>query len=161
MRLEGDLFLDHDLLQTQGEHDHHPRGTVVNVLVNSQAIAGTTAYELRINVGREGYQTVRAILRGHELVDTIGHTGVNVLGGATAGECASSWTKPYGAGGYTTSYMGGYSKLHGASYLSRNNFGSSILLRDVWIDGDEVVLEFYNTSATSQNMSCYGMVVLK
>ena len=87
---------------------------------------------------------------------------VFVVASAVAGQCCGISSKPYGSGGYTTSYMGGYDRVHGASYLSRDCFGSFIYLRDVWIDGTEVVLEFFNADTVSaQNMSCYGMVVVK
>ena len=61
-------------------------------------------------------------------------------------------------------YMGAFSRLHGDSYLSDNEFGgNSIVLRDAYIDTatDEGVLEFYNRSSTTKKLVAYGTVMVK
>jgi hypothetical protein len=58
--------------------------------------------------------------------------------------------------------MGQYSRIHGDSYLSPRIFGGNgIHLRDAYIDGDEVVLEFYNSAGTARNLTVYGMGAVK
>lgn len=95
------------------------------------------------------------------MTDIQGHTGLFCMGTDVSGDCTSVGIKPYGSGGYPTTYMGGYSRIHGDAYLSPPMFGGQVRLRDVWIDGDEAVFEFYNAMATSRTMSCYGAVQVK
>jgi hypothetical protein len=161
MKLDAALITEHTLLTGIGENDHHNRGISRTVLINSQAIAGLTAYELRIDLGATGFKTFRACLRGPDSVDIQGHAGVFVLAGDVSQDCMGIGIRPYGAGGYTTSYMGAYSRIHGDSYLTPSMFGSNIVLRDAYIDGDEAVLEFYNPSVISRNMTCYGTLAVK
>lgn len=152
---------DHSLLQNIGENDHHQRGTSATVLINSQSIPATSAYEHRIDLGVSGFKTFRALLRGADLVDIQGHTGVFVLASDVSEDCSGVGIRPYGGSG-VTSYMGAYSRIHGDSYLAPfGMFGTSITLRDAYIDGDEAVLEFYNASGVAQNLSCYGTLVIK
>lgn len=154
-----EVYLDHDDLLNQGEHDHHPRGTFFKVIVNSQAIAATSAYELRTNLGNEGYKVMWGMLRGAQSVGIQGHTGCFFM----ASEVSEEGVGMSGiyAGSYYT-YMGAFSRLHGDSYLSAPEFGgSSIVLRDAYIDGDEAVLEFYNLLGSSQNLQVYGTVAVK
>ena len=161
MRVKKVLYGNHNNLQGQTPHDHHPQGTAVEVLVNSQAIPASSAWELALDLGREGYETMRVILRGQQNVDIQGHTGCSVVGSSSAGSCMAISIRPYGTG-YTTSYMGGYSRLHGDSYLTHIIFGSYSVLRDVWIDGSDAVLEFYNPNPSiADSISVYGMVVVK
>jgi hypothetical protein len=153
---------DHSLLQNVGEDDHHLRGISATVLINSQAIPGLSAYEHRISLGVTGFKTFRALLRGANSTDTQGHDGVFILANDTSEQCTGIGVNPYGAGGYTTTYMGAYSRIYGDSYLTPvGMFGSGITLRDAYIDGDEAVLEFLNTSWLSQNLKCYGTLVIK
>jgi hypothetical protein len=160
MKLDGHKITDHSLLQIE-EADHHLRGISKTVLINSQAIAGLTAYELRIDLGSTGFSGFRALLRGPDSVDIQGHVGAFVIAGGASEECTGIGIRPYGAGGYVTSYMGAYSRIHGDSYLTHSMFGGSIRLRDAYIDGDEAVLEFYNPSGSSQNLTCYGTLAIK
>ena len=157
---DGQIITDHERI-TGDEHDHHPRGLSYTVLVNSQSIPASSAWEHRYDLGRSGYKTLRALLRGNENVNIIGHTGIFVMGTDTSGECTGIGIKPYGAGGYVTSYMGAYSRIHGDSYLTPPMFGGLVRLRDVYIDDDEAVLEFYNAAAFSRTMSVYGTVMVK
>lgn len=160
MRLEDHgVVLDHALLQGVGAHDHHPGVESFKIQINAQSIS-PGAYEHRVTVGQENHKTVTAILRGYDNVGIQGHEGAYIVGGETAGQCSGMGLVPYGGGGWT-SYMGSYSRLHGDSYLTRGHFRNSIYLRDVWIDGDEVVLEFYNPSGSSQLLTVYGTVVVK
>jgi len=99
-------------------------------------------------------------LRGTPNVDIQGHCGAWFVAGDTSQECSAFSLRPYPSG--TQSYIGGYSRLHGDSYLSNKSFGqNSIVLRDAYIDGDEAVLEFYNTYILSRNLSVYGTVGVK
>lgn len=161
MRLEDfGVVLDHALLQDQTPADHHPSVETYTVLINALSIP-PGAYEHRVTVGETGHQTVTAILRGYQSVALQGHSGAYVIGGATAGQCTGVGLFPYGSGGYFSSYMGSYSRLHGDAYLTRGHFRNNIPLRNLWIDGDEVVLEFYNPSGSSQLMTVYGTVIVK
>lgn len=163
MRLHKPTVLDHDLLiGGMDPHKHHPQGVSYTILINSQAIPANSAWEHRYDLGMSGYKTIRALLRGYQSVDIIGHTGVFVIGSDVSGECTGIGIKPYhGPGGYTTSYMGAYSRIHGDSYLTPNLFGGMVRLRDCYIDDDEAVLEFYNHRPLERTMSCYGTVLVK
>jgi hypothetical protein len=160
MRLGEQIVTDHDMLLDVGEDDHHPSVVYYDVIVNSQSIPASSAWEHREPLGQPGHKTLRAILRGDENVDIQGHTGVFVVAGDSAGECSGIGIKPYGSG-YVTSYMGGYSRLHGDAYLTPPMFGGGVRLRNAYIDGSDAVLEFYNAAAVTRFMSCYGSVVVK
>lgn len=160
MRLERDEVLkDHDALLDQTEHDHHPKGDFFKIIINAQVIAANSAYEHRVNLGREGFKTLRGILRGEQNIGTQGHTGCFFLASETSEEgigMSNTYTSTY----YI--YMGAFSRLHGDSYLSEAEFGgNTIVLRDAYIDGDEAVLEFYNTFAASKTLKVYGTVAVK
>lgn len=160
MRLKDKAVVkDHDLLTGQGPHDHHPQGASHTVIINSQVIAGQTAYEHRVNLGREGYKTLKGFLRGPQNIGNQGHTGCFFLASDVSAEgigMSNTYTSVY----YV--YMGAFSRLHGDSYLSESEFGDdSIRLRDAYIDGDEAVLEFYNTFSTSKTLKCYGTLAVK
>lgn len=161
MRLEKQTVKDHDLMQETGEDDHHPRGTSYTILINSQNISAYSTYEHRYDLGKSGHQVIRAFLRGSESVDIQGHTGAFVIGSDTQQDSSGVSIRPYGSS-YVTSYMGAYSRIHGDSYLTHVNlFGTSIMLRDVYIDGTEAVLEFYNSASVTRTLSVYGTVVVK
>lgn len=155
------IVTDHELLQNVSSDQHHPSAASFRVVINSLAISATSAYELREDIGRTGCSTIFAVLRGYDSVDVQGHVGCVVYGSKTAAECSAFGIRPYGGGGYVSSYIGGFSRLHGDSYLTRTSFGNSIRLRDCWIDGTECVLEFYNGSSFSKNLTVYGTVVCK
>lgn len=162
MRLNKHIATDHDLLTGVGEDDHHNRGVSGTILVNSQSISAASAYEVRVDLGASGFNSFRALLRGANSVDIQGHDGAFVLAGAASQDCSAISLSPYGSGGYVTSYMGAYSRIHGDSYLTPGHmFGTSIALRDAYIDGNEAVLEFYNTSGSAQNLTVYGTLVAK
>jgi hypothetical protein len=157
-----DVVTDHDLLVDVGEHDHHNATATDRVLVNSQAIAGGTAYELRIALGRSEHRVAWGVLRGNVSTDILGHEGVFFLAHATSDEAAAVGIRSYGAGGYPTSYVGAYSRLHGDSYLSHSHtFGPSIVFADAWIDGSDLVLEFRNLDVASHNLTVYGAFAAK
>ena len=161
MRLQRKVVTDHDMHTGIGENDHHNRAISEDVLINSQSIS-PGAYELRIDLGRDGFRTFWAILRGTKSVDIQGHGGVFVMAGGLSGDCHGLTVAPYGAGGYPTSYMGAYSRIHGDSFLSYPSaFGPSISLRDAYIDGDEAVLEFYNSSGFNRVLTVYGTLAVK
>lgn len=151
------MVKDHDELDGQTPHDHHPQGTFFTVIINSQSIAGNTAYEHRVNLGREGHKTLWGTLRGDRNLGIQGHAGAFFLASDVEDECIGMCNS------YSSYiYMGAFSRLHGDSYLSYSEFGNSkIRLRDAWIDGDEAVLEFYNTFSTATNLKCYGTVGVK
>lgn len=154
-----EVYLDHDDLLNQGEHDHHPRGTFFKVIVNSQSISAGSAYELRTSLGREGHKTMWGMLRGVDRVGGQGYEGCFFLASDVEDE-SIGMSCTYAGSSYA--YMGAFSRLHGDSYLSpAAMFGSFIRLRDAWIDGDEAVLEFYNSAGTAQNLTVYGTVAVK
>ena len=160
MRLDAQRITDHDLLTGVGEADHHNRGISRTILVNSQALS-PGAYELRVALGASGFQTFRALLRGVNSVDIQGHDGVWVIAGGSSEDCSGIGIAPY-SGGYTTSYAGALSRIFGDSYLSLTGvFGPSIVLRDAYIDGTDAVLEFFNASGVSQNLTVYGTLAVK
>jgi hypothetical protein len=162
MRLNnGGTVTDHGLLAGVGEDDHHNRGESATVLVNPTAIS-PGAYEVRVALSMTGFRTFRALLRGGDNVDTQGHVGTFVIAGGASGVCSGIGIAPYGASGYTTSYMGAYSRIHGDLYLSPvGAFGDGIALRDAYIDGDEAVLEFYNASGLTKSLTVYGTLAVK
>jgi len=158
-----DVVTDHTLLVDVGGDDHHNAATAERVLVNSQSIAALTSYELRIALGKSGHRVAWGVLRGNVSTDILGHEGVFFLAHATADESCAIGIRSYGAGGYPTSYVGAYSRLHGDSYLShRDTFGTYIRFDDAWIDGSDLVLEFRNLHPTlSRNLTVYGAVAVK
>jgi len=162
VRLAGaGIVTDHDFLTGVTEDDHHNRAISRTVLVNAQSIA-PGAYELRVSLGSSGFRTFRALLRGSISVDIQGHVGVFLIAGGASEDCSAIGIAPYGGSGYTTSYMGAYSRIHGDSYLSLiGTFGSGIALRDAYIDDDEAVLEFYNTSGSNRTLTVYGTLAVK
>lgn len=164
LRVQDDSIIgDHDQINDIGEDKHHPRGEFFSILINSQSVPATSIYAHRVSI-EPGHQVIRAILRGANSTDIQGHDGVVAMGTDAQQESMGVSIKPYGAGGYPTSYMGCYSRLHGDSYISYpSQFGTAIILRDIYIDTgtDEAVLVFYNSSVIARNMSCYGQVQLK
>jgi len=131
------------------------------VLVNSQPIAAMSTYQLIVPLGRTGYQTLRGILRGPFSVDIQGHVGAFFVAAAAQLTSGAFSFMPYGLAGYTISYLGGYSRLHGDSYLSHDAFGNGISLRDAYISGANAILEFYNKTGVTNNLSVYGVVAAK
>lgn len=155
------IVTDHDLMLGQTENDHHPVVESHDVLINSLSIP-TGDYEKRITLSRSGHKTVRLIMRGPEGVGLLqGHTGGYFVGTDVSARGVGISMRPYGGGGYFNVYMGGYSRLHGDSYLSHMCFGSSIRCKDVYIDDDELVIVFTNASGSNQNLTAYGLAVVK
>jgi hypothetical protein len=160
MRIAKQIVTDHELLLNIGADDHHNQGTFFTILINSQAIAGFTAYEFRYDLGKSGFKTLYGNLRGTPNVDIQGHCGCWFVAGDSSQECSGFSIRPYPSG--TQSYIGGYSRLHGDSYLSNKVFGQDVIvLRDAYIDDDEAVLEFYNTYSSSRNLTVYGTIGVK
>jgi len=162
MRLNGrQIVTDHDLMLNQGPDDHHNQATSYTILVNSLSIA-PGAYQYRVSVGL-GFKCVETSLRGPELVDIQGAVGFWGVATDTAGQSGGESIRPYG-GGYYTSYMGAYSRLHGDSYLTHaGQFGTGISLRDLWYDSatGEVVHEFYNHALVNRNLTVHGTGLVK
>lgn len=156
------VVADHTLLVDVGPNDHHPQAESFTVLINSLSIP-PGSYEKRISLATGGHQTIRVLLRGVVSIDIQGHVGVSAVGGSASANSTGVAISPYGGGGYLTSYMGAYSRLHGDSYLSQNGvFGIQIVFQDVYVDDDEAVLVFYNTHpTTNQNLTVYGTGVVK
>jgi hypothetical protein len=70
--------------------------------------------------------------------------------------------RPQGGSGYVTSYMGAYSRVHGDSYLSLNGmYGTDIRLQDMYIDGTDVVVEFWNNAVANRTLTVYGSGIAK
>jgi len=160
MRLNGrDVFTDHTLLTDVGPDNHHPAVAVAQILVNATSIP-PGAYNLSIPLGKTGCQTLRAILRGVANIDIQGHEGVFCVGGPSSAQSGSIGIVPYPGG--VTSYMGGYSRLHGDAYLSHNSFGETyIRLNDCYISGSNAVFVFYNVGPVNKNLTVYGTVMCK
>jgi hypothetical protein len=154
---------DHDLLQDIDPESHHPPVEKVRFLINSQSIPALTTADITVALTYSGHQTIRVILRGPITVQILGHAGVSVVGGNTTANSTGIAIAPYGGGGYLTSYMGAYSRLHGDTYLSQNGlFGTSIVLQEVFINGTNATLRFYNTHPTSaRNLTVYGLGIVK
>lgn len=162
MRLRSkEKLADHNQIQGQQPEDHHPPAEFYRIIINSQSVPATGAVELRQSLIYDGHKTIRAVLRGHENTDIQGHTGAFVQGSDLENDSIGASCRPYGGAGYTISYMGSYSRIHGDSYLTNAMFGNNIRLRDIWIDDDEAVLEFYNAAGTAQNLTVYGTVMVK
>jgi len=161
MRLDDqEMVTDHDLLQI-GPDDHHTQADIFTILINSKSIS-PGSHEERVTLPSSGYKTIRVILRGHQNVQIQGHVGASAIGSDSSAESTAIGIMPYGAGGYLTSYIGGYSRLHGDTNLTHSwIFGPNIALRDVYIDADEAVLVFYNDSGSNRNLTVYGTGVVK
>lgn len=141
-------------------NQHHPAVECKTVQINGTSIpAGVYTY--RIALSQANHKIVRAILRGYGAVDVTGYEGAFALGTNTAGQSTGFSIKPIVLAGYTTSYMGGYSRLHGDAYISEFCFGTSIVLQDLYIDGTDVVLLFRNYSGINQSLYCYGTLAVK
>lgn len=153
---------DHDLLQAIDPESHHPPVETFRVLTNSQSIAANSTYDLDFALSY-GHQTIRVILRGPINVQIMGHAGVSVVGGNATAQSTGIAIAPYGGGGYLTSYMGAYSRLHGDTYLCQNGlFGTSIVLQEVFVNGTDATLRFRNTHPTlARTLTVYGMGICK
>jgi hypothetical protein len=157
---------DHALLVVTSDQ-HHPPPENKQIQINGTSIPpGTYTYNVALTYA--GHKVARAILRGTEAVDIQGHSGVVAIGTDTAGQSVGISNRPFQSPGYTTSYMGGYSRLHGDSYISTTCFdapvggvSSYIVLKDIYISGTNLVLEFLNLNATSKTLYCYGSVSVK
>jgi len=160
MRPSGDdVVLDHDLLTDVGEDDHHPSAVLERFAVNALSISPGD-YEYRVDLGKSGCQTVRGVLRGVANIDVQGHEGCFFIGSATTGQGAAVNVRPYPSG--TNSYCGSYSRLYGDTLLSYvGAYGTSIALKDAYIDGDDAVLLFSNLSGSNQNLRVYGSLIAK
>lgn len=160
MRLTGkDVVTDHSLLTNIGPEDHHVTAVTAKTIVNSLAI-GPGTYQHRVALGKTGCRTVQGVIRGDVSVDIQGHTGVWFMGTATAQQSSAIGLRPYPSG--AQSYVGGYSRLHGDTYLSHADFGQDLIrLDDVYIDGSDVVFVFNNISASARNLTVYGSCVAK
>jgi len=152
---------DHGGLVTLPEQHHPPVETVV-VQINGTSIApglSTQTFALTYS----GHQIARAILRGPITVDVVGNAGAYVVGTDVADQSAGFSMVPSGIANYPTTYMGGYSRLHGDSYLSELVFavGGFIVLKDVRINGSNLELVFQNVSGVNKTLICHGLVVVK
>lgn len=160
MRLEKQIVTDHDLIISESD-DHHLPATYFTITVNAIEIAGSSSYEYRINFGDSNYKTMRVIIQGDQPVLLQGYEGAFILANDVSEECSSISIIKYSPT-YFVSYMGGYSRLHGDSYLSDAIFGDGeIRLVDAYIDGDEAVLEFYNKNTSPHDLTVYGTGVIK
>lgn len=160
MRLVGhDVATDHALLADVGAGDHHAQAAGQRFAINGQSI-GPGSYSLRVALGHTGCQVLRAIMRGPITVGVQGHTGVFVVGTATAAQSCAIGIRPYPGG--LQAYMGGYSRLHGDSFLSYADFGQgTIRLQDAYIDGSDAVMVFHNAASVTRTLTVYGLVAAK
>jgi len=146
---------DHDLLVVTPE-DHHPGAEIERVIQNGLSIA-PGAYEHRVQWTHDGHEVTEAMLAGVSTIISGGRIGAWGMGSQTSGEGDSRFIS--GAGVYT--YIASFSRLHGDTYLSTAIFGTSIYWRDIYLDGDETVLEFFNTGASNQILRFWGTVAAK
>lgn len=162
MRLSGDHILkDHALLTGQTSDDHHPSAESYRVLVNSQAIAAFSTYNLDISLSKAGHSVVWGVLRGNVSTDILGHEGVWFQARDAAATATSFGIRSYSTG-YPTSYMGAYSTLHGDSYLSfTDTFGTGIRLDDTYITGSTWRMVFRNVDAVTRYLTVYGLGTVK
>lgn len=152
------VLTDHGGLVTLPEQ-HHPPTETVRVLINGTSIApgaNTQTFALTYS----GHKVARAILRGPLYIAIVGNAGAYVVGTDTANRAAGFSMVPSG-GGYVTSYLGGYSRMHGDTYVSEIVFGSNIVLKDVRISGSSLILEFQNLGVVNNALYCWGLVVVK
>ena len=161
MRLDDTgIVSDHDLLLDVGPNDHHDQAESWTVQLDG-VTASPGTYEARIALATGNHKTVLGVLRGQQIVDIRGHVGAVLVGSDSSANSMGISIQPYG-GSYTTSYLGAYSRLHGdASLAWSGTFGAYITLMDFYLDGDEVVIEFYNSSGSDQYIYCYGTGVAK
>lgn len=139
---------------------HHPPVETISVIINGTSLApGTTPWTTGLTYS--GHKLVRGIFRSNTFVDTTGFTGAYVVGTDASAQSAGFSMVPSGIAGYPTTYMGGYSRLHGDSYLSGICFGSSIVMKDISISGSLLRIEFTNISSSNQLVYCYGLAIVK
>jgi hypothetical protein len=149
---------DHDLLTGIGVDDHHAGAVAWKVSVNGLSIPpGVNTYQVALP--KSGCRIAQGILRGNVSMAIQGHTGVWFLGGTAAGQSSAMGLRPYPSGG--GGYAGGYSRLHGDTYLSHMDFGPFIYLNDVYINGSNLVLSFVNTDGSNRTLTVYGSGVCK
>lgn len=154
-----DIVTDHDLLLDISDDDHHVTAVTWKTIVNSLSIP-SGQYTHSVALGKTGCKTAQGIIRGDVSVDIQGHTGVWFICTSTAQNSSSIGIRPYPSG--TQSYVGGYSRLHGDTYLSHPDFGqNNIRLLDVYISGSNLNFSFFNASAFNRNLKVYGSGVAK
>jgi hypothetical protein len=160
MRLNQEhVITDHALFNDIGAEDHHVTAVTARIIVNALSIPSGT-YVHNVALGKTGCRTVQGIIRGNVNVDIQGHTGVWFIGYATAQNSSSIGLRPYPSG--TQSYVGGYSRLHGDTYLSHGDFGDNVIrLLDVYISGSNAVFTFFNPLAFNRTLRVWGSMIAK
>lgn len=157
------LLTDHDGLVTL-PNQHHPPVETVTIQINGTTIA-PGAYTYSTALTYSGHKIVRAILRGPISVDIVGSAGAYVVGTDTADQAAGFSMVPSNIALYPTTYMGGYSRMHGDTYLTEMVFGvmpaAHIVLKDVRINGSNLELVFQNLDGVNRALYCYGLCVVK
>jgi len=153
------ILLDHAGLAILPE-EHHPPVETISIIINGSVMTpGTQIWTTGLTYS--GHKIVRAILRSNTYVDLVGQTGAFVVGTDTSAQSAGISIRPSEISGYPTTYMGGYSRLHGDTYLSGICFGTDIVLKDISISGSLLRLEFTNISGSNQAVYCYGLAIVK
>lgn len=146
---------DHDLFVIQPD-DHHPEVEHVRLQINGLSIPPGD-YERRITWTRDNHLMTEAVLAGQNSVPAGGKHGAWAMGNQTSGESNSRLIS--GTGVYT--YIASFSRLHGDTYLTVSIFGSGVRWKDIYLDGDETVLVFTNTTGGNQLLRCWGLVTAK
>lgn len=150
---------DHNLLIGVGSEDHHVTAVTGKIQINGLSIP-PGVYNYTIALGKSGCKTIQGIIRGDKSVDIQGHTGVWFVGTSATQNSSSYGLRPYPSG--TQSYVGGYSRLHGDTYISHCDFGqNAILLLDVYISGTNAVFSFSNGYSANRLLRCYGSFICK
>jgi len=148
----------HALLQDVGENDHHNRGESFSVNINALSVPSGTS-EVRIDVGKTGFRTVRCFAMGKDFHVTGGYDGCYFYGTTVAAEsCAKSIKK----GTSTYIYIGAFSRMHGDSYISDGAvFGSNLYMVSVHVDGSDVVFTVYNNTGSNKTFTMRATGVVK
>jgi len=161
MRLDRQVVTDHALLTGVTAAQHHPPVETVRLIINATVIP-SGAYLVQLALTYSGHQMARVILRGPQVMQVVGNEGCFIIATATANQ-ASGFSLKKTLGSYTTSYIGGYSRIHGDSYVTEKCFGAGgyIALRNARINGSNLELEFFNTSAVNDTLTVYGTAICK
>lgn len=151
-------------------HDHHAAPAVATIdSRNLVSLPPGTTYDLDVALPRSDYRTAKTHVHGPKAAvysspTNSGYEGIVGDFTTSAGEAVSHGLR--GAGG-AKQYVGMYSKLQGAAYLSDsifdNNVSSSALyiaLREAWIVGAVLRMRFYNKFGGSATLWVLGRTVL-
>jgi len=142
---------DHDYFVIEPD-DHHPEAEVEKLIINGTSISPGD-YEVRIQWNRDNHIITEACLAGSNLYFQGGRSGAWASGTQTPAQSGSEHVS--GSGTYL--YIASFMRLHGDAYLSQAVFGTSIRLKDLYLDGDETVILFNNGAGSNRTLRCWGL----